>query len=144
MTQPTPPSRSADDIPPTSPDPRVLSPDKRDPPHNRALARVDLAIPVAVYEINGCVIGNPMSCTCTNFSQSGFRVRCRKVMYAGQVLAMILPQKTGAPKVFFGVLRDVRYGESGRYDLGVELCPVPDNPAVRAWATHQSQARKAA
>jgi len=144
MTQPTPSPRSAGDIPPPPPDTRVLSDDEHDPSHNHAHARADLLIPVAVYEVNGCVIGNPMPCTCTDFSQGGFRVRCRKVMYAGQVLAMILPQKTGGPKVCFGILRDVRYGENGRYDLGLQHCAVPDNTAVRAWAVHQSRAPQAA
>lgn len=113
--------------------------------HQRAHTRLSVEFSVVAHHISSAGdVGPGIQATCRDISQGGFGVICKRVMYAEQMLAVVVPQKTGTPRVLFGVVRNVRYAEGGQYHLGLQMKATPQTPAVRSWLESLGIVRRAA
>lgn len=113
--------------------------------HKRAHKRLSVEIPVMAHEVSVAgQVGPGLTATCRDISQGGFGIMCRRVMYADQMLAVVLPQKDAPPRVLFGTVRNVRYAEGGLYHLGLQMRSAPQTPAVRTWLQSLGVSTKAA
>jgi hypothetical protein len=121
---------------PPAQDTKVLSLNEHDQSYVRSHSRTPIGIEVQLHEIDEFGNVRPgMPAECADLSRSGFGLRCRKIMYAGHLAAMVIPGKNCPSKVLFGSVANILYLDSGRYHIGFRLVPTPESPSIIAWLT---------
>lgn len=124
---------------------RILTDTEGPDAAQRVHTRLSVEFQVTAHEISPSgEVGPGLAATCRDISQGGFGVICRKVMYAEQLVAVVIPQKTGIPRVLFGVVRNLRYAKRGQCHLGLQMQGTPAAPAVHTWLASLGVVRKAA
>lgn len=82
-------------------------------------------------------------CEVFDISRSGVGIRCRKMMYAGRRVFVIIPTgEDSPPRILYGDIRYARYAERGLYHVGIKFMPVPTSHGIKDWLAEQAEPRK--